>query len=241
MIIRKLELLGKMIVETMQFEYVEPIFLETDFSERSTLNIITDNNIKSFIVINKLKFLLDKIWDGKDSSLIDGKTSHFSRTEYLLYHEIKQFRGVKVTLKDIVGDNFKPNIEDYNFIYQKKFRQQSIMIILIKDFVCATFIVVMFQYINYLYLNNFTERRYQNVETDEEKISIIQKNLLEYRQINFAGTILSISYFLSFVSRVIYNYFSRRKIKYDFWMLFDLLAGAVNIAAFNIIGNATPQ
>lgn len=78
-----------MIIETMLFDNVEAIFLETDFTERSTLNIITDNNIMSFIVINKLKFLLDKIWDGKDSSLIDGKTSHFSRTEYLLYHEIK--------------------------------------------------------------------------------------------------------------------------------------------------------
>lgn len=144
MIMRKLELMGKMIIETMLFDNVEAIFLETDFSERSTLNIITDNNIMSFIVINKLKFLLDKIWDGKDSSLIDGKTSHFSRTEYLLYHEIKHLKGVKVTLKDIVGDSFKANIEDYNFIYQKKFRQQSIMIMLVKDFICATFLALTF-------------------------------------------------------------------------------------------------
>lgn len=27
----------------------------------------------------------------------------------------------------------------------------------------------------------------------------------------------------------------------DLWMLFDLFAGTINIAAFNIIGNATPE
>ncbi len=73
----------------MQFDKVEEIFMEKDYVERSVLTIITDNNIMSFIVISKLKFLLDKVWDGKDSALIDGKLSHFSRTKYLLNHEIK--------------------------------------------------------------------------------------------------------------------------------------------------------
>lgn len=41
--------------------------------ERNVLNIITENDIMTFIVINKLRFLIDKIWDGKDSDLIDGK------------------------------------------------------------------------------------------------------------------------------------------------------------------------
>jgi len=118
--------------------------MEKDFTERSVLNIITDNNIKSFIVINKLKFLLDEIWDGKNSSLIDGKTSHFSRTKYLLNHEIKQLKVVKVTINDIIGANFKPNIEDYNFITQKKFRNESILVIFVKDFICATLLVICF-------------------------------------------------------------------------------------------------
>jgi hypothetical protein len=68
-------------------------------------------------VINKLRFLLDKIWDGKESDLIDGKTSHFSKTKYLLNHEIKRLKGVQVKISDILGDNFKANIEDYNFMY----------------------------------------------------------------------------------------------------------------------------
>ena len=35
--------------------------------------------------------------------------------------------------------------------------------------------------------------------------------------------------------------FSKKKIRYDIWLFFDLISGAVNIAAFNIIGNATPE
>lgn len=116
-IIKKLEILGKITIESMSYDMVEAIFMEKDFTERSVLNIITDNKIMTFIVINKLKFLLDKIWDGKDSSMIDGKTSHFSRTKYLLHHEIKQLKGVQVTISDLVGASFKPNIEDFNFVY----------------------------------------------------------------------------------------------------------------------------
>jgi hypothetical protein len=34
---------------------------------------------------------------------------------------------------------------------------------------------------------------------------------------------------------------SKRKIYMDVWMCFDLLAGSVNIAAFNIIGGTRPE
>lgn len=118
--------------------------MDRDFKDRSVLSIICDNKIMSFIVINKLKFLINKIWDGKSSDMIDGKTSHYSRTKYLLYHEIKNIKGVPITIRDIMGDNFKPNSEDYNFLFQYKFRQQSIFIIFLKDFICATFIVCVF-------------------------------------------------------------------------------------------------
>jgi hypothetical protein len=121
-LIDRFEILGKKIVESIQFDHIESIFMERDFKDRSVLSIITENDIMTFVVISKLRFLIDKIWDGRDSDLLDGKTSHFSKTKYLLYHEIKSLKGVRVTINDIIGDNFKPNIEDYNFIYQYKFR-----------------------------------------------------------------------------------------------------------------------
>jgi hypothetical protein len=51
----------------MRFDEVELIFLEKDFKDRTVLNIITQNDIKEFIVHYKLKFLLQKIWSGKDT------------------------------------------------------------------------------------------------------------------------------------------------------------------------------
>jgi hypothetical protein len=62
-----------------------------------------------------------------------------------------------------------------------------------------------------------------------------------YKQFNYAGTLLSISYFLNFLSRMIYNGFSKKKIKMDIWLLFDLLAGGVNILAFNIVGSSSAE
>jgi hypothetical protein len=101
----------------MPFEDVEPVFMEKDFTERSTLNVIIDNDIKPYIVINKLNFLLHKIWDGKDANKIDGKLQHFSRTEYLYNHNIKKIKGVNVKLSEILGSNFKASVDQYNYIY----------------------------------------------------------------------------------------------------------------------------
>jgi hypothetical protein len=62
-----------------------------------------------------------------------------------------------------------------------------------------------------------------------------------YKQFNFIGTILSVSYFLNFAARIIYNTCSKKKIRMDLWLMFDILAGVVNIVAFNIIGNSSAE
>ena len=100
--------------------------MERDFLDRTVLSMITENDIKLFIVKIKLGFLIAKIWNGKDSNLIDGKISHFSRTEYLLKHNLRILPSVKLGFSDIIASEFKPNIVDYNFLYQRKFRNQSI-------------------------------------------------------------------------------------------------------------------
>ena len=46
----KLEKLGHIIIENMQFEDVEHIFLEKDYRDRTCLIIITSVDIKQFIV-----------------------------------------------------------------------------------------------------------------------------------------------------------------------------------------------
>jgi hypothetical protein len=118
---------------------------------------------------------------------------------------------------------------------------QSASIILIIDFACTTFIVCMFQYINYSYLNLFTERTCMKVKTYEEKVAIIRVNLESYNQFNIIGTILSISYFLNLAGRLIYITFSKKRIIMDLWLMFDILAGIVNIFAINIVGGSSPD
>lgn len=98
--------LGSLIIENMMFEHVEDVFMEKDFLKRNALNLITIHGIKPFIVKSKLRFLLDKIWAGKDSSLIDGKLSHFSKTCFLLSHSPKRLPGAKIGIKDLIGNSF---------------------------------------------------------------------------------------------------------------------------------------
>ena len=93
-LIGQFKILGRLIIEAMQFDQVEEIFMDRDFLDRTVLNIITDNRIMPFIVVGKLHFLINKIWEGKESDLIDGKLEHFSKTKYLLNHEIKRLKGV---------------------------------------------------------------------------------------------------------------------------------------------------
>ena len=96
--------------------------------------------------------------------------------------------------------------------------------------------IIMFQYINYLYLDLFTFKNYENATTNEEKLAIAADSLEKYGRINFVGTILSLSYLINLLCRIIFNYFSKVKIHSDIWLITDIVAAAVNIAAFNWIG-----
>ena len=89
--------------------------MEKDYRNRTVLTIITSNDIKSFIVKSKLRFLLNKIWDGKDSNLIDGKIQHFSKMQYMLSYHPRSLEGAKINFREIL--NFKRNTTDYNFIF----------------------------------------------------------------------------------------------------------------------------
>jgi len=62
-----------------------------------------------------------------------------------------------------------------------------------------------------------------------------------YRKYNSAGTILSISYFITSICRVLYNSKTKKKIAFDLWLYFDIAAGIINIVAFNIVGNSAPE
>ncbi len=76
-----------------------------------------------------------------------------------------------MTIKDIVGTNFTPKTNDYNFWWQYKSRSRSVVSIFWTDFVCAFVIVCIFQYINYSYLVLFASRKLQHLPTYEDQIA----------------------------------------------------------------------
>jgi len=49
-LIKKFEVLGRLIIENLKFDDIELIFMEKDFKDRSVLKIITQNEIMGFIV-----------------------------------------------------------------------------------------------------------------------------------------------------------------------------------------------
>ena len=50
----KIEKLGNIIVKNIPFDNVEPIFMETDFKNRTTFDIIAYYNIYPFVIKRKL-------------------------------------------------------------------------------------------------------------------------------------------------------------------------------------------
>lgn len=52
---------------------------------------------------------------------------------------------------------------------------------------------------------------------------------------------MSLSFFINFINRLIYNAHTKKKILNDLWLYFDLLSGCVNIVAFNVVGNSDPE
>ena len=78
-------------------------------------------------------------------------------------------------------NQFSINIVRVKFWFQYVFRTDSIDYIFKKDFICATYIVVAFQYVNFQYLELFRERVYRDLPTEADKIAKINENLDEYK------------------------------------------------------------
>lgn len=62
-----------------------------------------------------------------------------------------------------------------------------------------------------------------------------------YRKYQSAGTILSISFFITLLCRVLYNSKTKKKIAFDLWLYFDIACGIINLVVFNSIGNSAPE
>jgi hypothetical protein len=70
--------LGSFIIDNMEDEKIEPIFLDLDFKNRTVLKIVTANEFAPLCASEKVGILLEEIWVGKKSYECDGEISDFS-------------------------------------------------------------------------------------------------------------------------------------------------------------------
>ncbi len=107
-----------------------------------------------------------------------------------------------------------------------------------KDFISSIGMVALFQYINFLYLDLFKLRRFDDFPILSQR-TYAQDCIKEYNKINYLGTLFSASLFLHLVEKLIFNLAAPKKLGLDKWTVIDIISCLLNIACFNVIGSLT--
>lgn len=122
--------------------------MDTDFLDRTVLNLITTFEYEPLLRHDKVSALLDELWVGRDTYECDGRDTDFSMLSFLASSQIKVLKGKKMQLEDLVGNNFKVFIEEENFWYQYKFRRSSIGFIYKKEILSNVVFLCLLVFIN---------------------------------------------------------------------------------------------
>ena len=239
-VLHKLMALGDKIVDNLDDDKVEKVFLDTDFRDRTLLKIITKNSFAPLFSTYKVNVLLQEIWVGKNSYECDGQMSDFSLVHYLATNRAKKIPGKTMSFRDLILQNFSVNIDDQKYWYQYKFRHFSISYIYSKDFISAIGMVCLFQYINYQYLRLFNSKQFEGF-SDNCKYVLVSDKILEYNDINFYGTVFSATLVFHLITKVVFNMFAKVKLQLDKWSVIDILCSFFNIVCFNVIGKTSPE
>ena len=171
---------------------VEHIFLDKDFKDRTLFKIICSYRLYSFLSTGKVNSVLDLVWEGTQSTECDGNIYDFSLLTYLVSSNVKSIPGKKLSIKQLLFNNYTTQIDNLNFWFQYKFRHESIQYIYYKELLFAAGIAFAFQYINFRYLDLFSRKDYEahSSETDARK-TFLQDRINTYNGFNFVGTIFA--------------------------------------------------
>lgn len=93
-----LVILGHKLVEQLEDDKIDKVFLDLDFKDRSTLKIITDNKFAEILKSDKINVLLEEIWQGKLTFECDGNVQDFSCLTFLVKAPTTKLPGKKVTI-----------------------------------------------------------------------------------------------------------------------------------------------
>lgn len=80
-------------MDNLQDDLIEQTFLDRDFKDRTLFQVITSNNLHSFISSGKVNFLLDSVWEGMHMADWDGSLYDFSLLTYLAASDVIYIPG----------------------------------------------------------------------------------------------------------------------------------------------------
>ena len=256
-LIEELLTFGEVIIGEMDGEVIGPIFMDTDFKDRTVLHLITYNGFAQLMSDNKVAALLDELWVGKMSYECDGRNDNFSQLTFLATTPIRKLPEVPIVFSQLTGSSFKPEIKEDFFQVQYKFRRKSIATLFQKNFASALIQVSIYQYINYLYLVLFNKQMLQKiVKTENAKVpmcglpgydacpgdaamlTVLEANFNVFKRWSSIGILISIASLLSVICQFAFNVFSEQNVPFDKWSKLDLLNSITNVFVlqfFNIL------
>jgi hypothetical protein len=104
--------LGENIIDNIEDDKIEQVFLDKDFKDRTVLKIATQNEFAPLCVSDKVNVLLQEIWEGKNTYECDGSITDFSIINYLATSKFAKVKGKRLSLKELVTQNFAVAIDE---------------------------------------------------------------------------------------------------------------------------------
>jgi hypothetical protein len=100
--------------------------------------------------------------------------------------------------------------------------------------------VIIFQLINFTYLDLFKERRFLGF-AEMGKMAYIEDCIKQYNKINFLGSIFSSALVFHLIEKLLFNCFAHKKLIMDTWTIIDIISAVLNLFCFNVIGSVKPE
>eukprot|EP00347_Sterkiella_histriomuscorum_P019128 403342842 len=234
----KILILGSKIINNLDEDRLSKVMLDQDFKDRTLIKIITLNGFKRLFTSYKVDILLEEIWVGKKTFECDGNLEDLSMLTYLLWVPIKKLKGKKPKFRELIDFNYHTTIKENKFWYQYKYRTSSISYIFQKEFLSAIGMVVLFQYINFKYLELFSQKQFVGFPPISKR-ALAESLIKEYNEFNYYGTVFSATLFIHQLQKLLFDLVAPQKLYLDKWTIIDFISSILNIACFNYIGNAT--
>jgi hypothetical protein len=240
-LLEEIHVLADQLVDNIEDELVESIFLDKDFKDRTLFKIVTQYNLYSFLSTGKVNTVLDIVWEGINSTDCDGNLVDFSLLTFLAGSSVKTIPGKRISIKQLLFNSYVSQSNELNFWFQYKYRHESVQYIFYKELFFAAGIAFAFQYINFRYLDLFSKEGYSSLATEALQKAYLEDQISTYNGFNFVGTIFAASMLYSVICRALFNSLSEVKAVWDKWTILDGITSIICIFCFTITGSITPE